>query len=220
MARSARRSPRRVPPTPGTGSPTRSASRRSTSPSATRRSATSRSARTSSSTRGRSPASTRRASRLPSWAGARTSASCRSWRSRTSAGPGTRSASRTQVAERGCAPGCPALTSWWYGSLLDIHESRRLAPHQNATTLQVAAALLGAVQWLLANPRRGVRLPDELPHEEVLGHARPYLGPIASRRSDWTPLLRWADSFAGFARPRPADDDVWQFSTFLVHGPA
>jgi len=112
------------------------------------------------------------------------------------------------------------LTSWWYGSLLDIHESRRLAPHQNATTLQVAAALLGAVQWLLANPRRGVRLPDELPHEEVLGHARPYLGPIASRRSDWTPLLRWADSFAGFARPRPADDDVWQFSTFLVHGPA
>ena len=111
------------------------------------------------------------------------------------------------------------LTSWWYGSLLDIHDARRLAPHQNATTLQVAAALLGAVQWLLANPRRGVRLPDELPHEEILAHARPYLGPIASQRSDWTPLARWSDPFVGFARPRPPDEDVWQFSTFLVHGP-
>jgi homospermidine synthase len=112
------------------------------------------------------------------------------------------------------------LTSWWYGSLLDIHEARRLAPHQNATTLQVAAAILGAVQWLLANPHEGVRLPDELPHEEILAAAKPYLGPIASQRSDWTPLLRWSDPFVGFGRPRPADEDVWQFATFLVHGPA
>ena len=112
------------------------------------------------------------------------------------------------------------LTSWWYGSLLDIHEARRLVPHQNATTLQVAAAILGAVQWLLANPRRGVRVPDELPHEEILGHARPYLGPIVSQATDWTPLRRWSDAFAGFGRPRPADEDVWQLSTFLVHGPA
>jgi homospermidine synthase len=112
------------------------------------------------------------------------------------------------------------LTSWWYGSLLDIHEARRLAPHQNATTLQVAASILAAVQWLLANPRRGVRLPDELPYDEILAVAKPYLGPIASQRSDWTPLLRWSDPFAGFGRPQPADEDVWQFSTFLVHGPA
>jgi len=112
------------------------------------------------------------------------------------------------------------LTSWWCGSLLDIHEARRLVPHQNATTLQVAASILAAVQWLLANPRRGVRLPDELPHEEILDHARPYLGPIASQPTDWTPLLRWSDAFAGFGRPKPADEDVWQFSTFLVPGPA
>ena len=111
-------------------------------------------------------------------------------------------------------------TAWWYGSLLDIHEARRLVPHQNATTLQVAAAILGAVQWLLENPRRGVRLPDELPHEEILSHARPYLGPVVSQQVGWTPLQRWSDPFAGFGRPRPAAEDVWQFSTFLVHGPA
>jgi len=61
---------------------------------------------------------------------------------------------------------------------------------------------------------------DDLPHEEILGHARRYLGPIESQQSDWTPLLRWSDPFAGFGRARPADEDVWQFSTFLVHGPS
>ena len=88
-------------------------------------------------------------------------------------------------------------------------------------TVQDQVAHLAHIEWrLLGRDEVDHTLPDDLPHEEVLGHARPYLGPIASRRSDWTPLLRWADSFAGFARPRPADDDVWQFSTFLVHGPA
>src|SRR4029453_18367102 len=33
------------------------------------------------------------------------------------------------------------FNSWWTGSLLDIHEARRLVPGQKATTLQVAAAL-------------------------------------------------------------------------------
>ena len=33
------------------------------------------------------------------------------------------------------------LNGWWTGSQLDIHESRKLVPGQNATTLQVAAAV-------------------------------------------------------------------------------
>ena len=35
-------------------------------------------------------------------------------------------------------------TAWWTGSLLSIDETRALVPHQNATTLQVAASVLGA----------------------------------------------------------------------------
>src|ERR687895_416551 len=50
---------------------------------------------------------------------------------------------------------------------------------------------------------------DVLPYEEIPRDAKPYLGPIASQRTDWTPLKRWTDPFAGFARPRPADEDVW-----------
>ena len=112
------------------------------------------------------------------------------------------------------------FNAWWTGSLLDIHETRRLVPHQNATTLQVAAAVLGAVQWLLEHPREGVLLPDGLPHDEVLRHALPYLGPVVSQRVDWTPLQRWTDPFVGFARQKPSAENVWQFDTFLVHGPA
>jgi homospermidine synthase len=122
--------------------------------------------------------------------------------------------------ELGCLLMGHPLTSWWIGSLLDIDEARRLVPHQNATTLQVAASLLGAVQWLLANPRRGVCLPDDLPHDEILEHARPYLGPFVSRAVDWTPLDHRNDPFAGFGHPELTPDERWQFSTFLVRGPA
>jgi homospermidine synthase len=121
--------------------------------------------------------------------------------------------------ELGCLLMGHPFSSWWIGSLLDIHEARRLVPHQNATTLQVAAGVLGAVQWLLANPSRGVCLPDDLPYAEILAHARPYLGPFVSQPVDWTPLSRWADPFAGYGRPRPHAEDVWQFTTFLVTGP-
>jgi homospermidine synthase len=121
--------------------------------------------------------------------------------------------------ELGCLLMGHPFTSWWIGSLLDIHEARRLVPHQNATTLQVAAAVLGAVQWLIEHPAEGVCLPDDLPHREVLAHARPFLGPFVSQPVDWTPLKNRVDPFAGYTSPRPADEDVWQFTTFLTDGP-
>ncbi|MFB3892620.1 MAG: saccharopine dehydrogenase C-terminal domain-containing protein [Phycisphaerae bacterium] len=109
--------------------------------------------------------------------------------------------------------------SWWIGSLLDIHESRRLVPHQNATTLQVACSVVAAAQWMIANPRRGVCLPDHLPHEFILKHAKPYLGPFVSKAVDWTPLDNWdryGQAFTEYGNRRPTDEDVWQFNTFLV----
>jgi len=108
------------------------------------------------------------------------------------------------------------LTGWWVGSQLDIHETRQLVPGQNATTLQVAASVLGAVFWMIRNPRQGVCVPDELPHREVLAVANPYLGPCPSVQTDWTPLKNRFDPFENFARPRPSDEDVWQFETFLA----
>ena len=59
-------------------------------------------------------------------------------------------------------------------------------------------------------------LPDDLPHQEVLAVANPYLGPCPSVQTDWTPLKNRFDPFERFGRPRPTDDDLWQFETFVV----
>jgi homospermidine synthase len=121
--------------------------------------------------------------------------------------------------ELGCLLMGHPLTSWWIGSLLDIHETRELVPQQNATTLQVAASVLAAVLWMIENPSEGVRLPDDLPHEFVLEKAKPYLGPFVSERSSWDPLSSWKDPFEGFGVPKPSENARWQFPTFLVQAP-
>jgi len=108
------------------------------------------------------------------------------------------------------------LTSWWCGSDLSIEEARRLVPHQNATTMQVAISVVAACMWMIENPARGVNLPDDLPHDYVLGIAKPYLGKFISTKSDWTPLKRYSNAFQGFNQPQIDPEDPWQFKNFLL----
>jgi homospermidine synthase len=109
-----------------------------------------------------------------------------------------------------------AYQSWWTGSDLTIEESRRLVPHQNATTTQVAIAVVAAAMWMIENPAEGVRVPDELPHEFVLGIAKPYLGRWISKASDWTPLKGRDRTFDAYNTPDLDLRDPWQFQNFLV----
>jgi homospermidine synthase len=106
--------------------------------------------------------------------------------------------------------------SWWVGSDLSIEESRRLVPHQNATTMQVAISVVAATMWMIQNPDRGVVVPDDLPHEFVLKIAKPYLGKWISRSSDWTPLAHYTNAFEGFNNPQVDTTDPWQFKNFLI----
>jgi homospermidine synthase len=106
--------------------------------------------------------------------------------------------------------------SWWVGSDLSIEESRRLVPHQNATTMQVAISVVAASMWMLENPNEGVRVPDELPHDYILGIAKPYLGRWISKASDWTPLKDRDTTFDGYNKPDLDKKDPWQFKNFLV----
>ena len=108
------------------------------------------------------------------------------------------------------------FNSWWIGSLLDIEETRRLVPHQNATTLQVAISAMAAAMWAIQNPSEGFLLPDDLPHEEILKISKPYLGPFISQPIDWTPLKDRKNRFLDYGAQIPKPKDVWQFTTFLV----
>jgi homospermidine synthase len=105
--------------------------------------------------------------------------------------------------------------SWWTGSILSIDEARQRAPGQNATTLQVAIGVVAAVVWAIANPRRGFCLPEDLPHEFVLGIAQPYLGKFCSCPTAWTPLRDRTVLFRENPNNTFDHDDVWQFGNFL-----
>ena len=102
--------------------------------------------------------------------------------------------------------------AYWYGSQLSIQEARKLAPFNNATSLQVAAGVLGAVIWAIENPRQGILDPDDLDFRRVLDIANPYLGKVVGTYTDWTPLV-------GRNHPFPEDidtSDPWQFKNFRV----
>jgi homospermidine synthase len=106
--------------------------------------------------------------------------------------------------------------SWWVGSTLSIGEARKLVPHQNATTLQVACSVVAAVLWMMKNPDKGVCVPDDLPHDEILSFAKQYLGNFISGQIDWTPVKNRVDLFEGYNGFRPSEEDKWQFSSFLI----
>src|SRR5690242_11504514 len=71
-----------------------------------------------------------------------------------------------------------ARNAYWYGSQLSIEETRRLAPYQNATGLQVTSAVLAGIVWMLENPERGIVEADEMDFRRCLDLQRPYLGPV------------------------------------------
>lgn len=110
--------------------------------------------------------------------------------------------------------------SWWTGSLLSIDEARSVLPGQNATTLQVAGSIVAAVSWMIENPEEGVRVPDDLPWEFVLGIASRYLGTMQSGPADWDPVSTRRDLFAQFGDEAAGVDhsDPWQFTNFLLPG--
>ena len=105
-----------------------------------------------------------------------------------------------------------AKNAYWYGSRLSIGEARALAPHNNATSLQVTVAVLAGVIWAIENPRAGVVEADAMDHARVMEITRPYLGEVVGVYSDWTPLAGREALF-----PEALDRaDPWQFKNFRV----
>ncbi|MFA6079701.1 MAG: saccharopine dehydrogenase C-terminal domain-containing protein, partial [Candidatus Omnitrophota bacterium] len=105
--------------------------------------------------------------------------------------------------------------SWWTGSVLSIEESRKLIPHQNATTMQVAIGVVSAVMWMIENPKKGLCLPDDIPHDYILNIAKPYLGKLVSVQSDWTPLSNYQIFFKENPDAVLDKKNVWGFDNFL-----
>ena len=105
-----------------------------------------------------------------------------------------------------------AKGAYWYGSRLTIEDARRLAPHNNATSLQVTAAVLAGMVWAMENPAAGPVEADQIDHARCMEVIRPYLGEVVGAYTDWTPLRG-----RGFPFPEVLDEvDPWQFGNFRV----
>ena len=106
--------------------------------------------------------------------------------------------------------------AWWTGSLLSIHDARKLIPNQSATTVQVASSVYAAVAWAMENPNRGLLVPDDLPWKEVLDLAQKYWGGIHSVAANWDPLMYRNDLYGPWNGRVYDHSDPWQFANFLA----
>lgn len=102
--------------------------------------------------------------------------------------------------------------AYWFGSQLSIEETRALAPHQNATGLQVTSAVLAGIIWAIENPNEGIVETDEMDHVRCLDVQRPYLGTVKGYYTDWHPLKQRVGLFDEKLDKR----DPWQFSNILM----
>ncbi|MDF2114658.1 saccharopine dehydrogenase NADP-binding domain-containing protein [Roseiarcaceae bacterium H3SJ34-1] len=102
--------------------------------------------------------------------------------------------------------------AYWFGSQLSIEECRWLAPYQNATGLQVTAAILAGVVWAIENPRAGILEADEMDFARCLEIQGPYLGPVVGTFTSWTPM----DGRGTLFDEDVDNEDPWQFQNFIV----
>ncbi len=78
--------------------------------------------------------------------------------------------------------------AYWFGSQLSIEEARKLAPYNNATSLQVTVSVLSGMVWAMENPNSGMVEPDEMDFRRNPEICAPYLGTVTGAYTDWTPL--------------------------------
>ncbi len=99
--------------------------------------------------------------------------------------------------------------AYWYGSRLTHAEVPSLAPHQNATGLQVTSAVLAGIFWALQNRTAGIVEVEELDHEFCLNIQEPYLGKVFGEYTQWQPVPNENKTLP----------EVWQFENIRITNP-
>lgn len=104
--------------------------------------------------------------------------------------------------------------AYWYGSQLTIEDTRKRAPKQTATGLQVSSAVLAGMVWAMENPEKGIVEPDQMDYKRCLEIQRKYIEPVNGHFTDWTPLKNQQTEFGAKSYDL---NDPWQFKNVLFH---
>ena len=111
--------------------------------------------------------------------------------------------------------------AYWYGSQLSVDDARKLAPYNNATSLQVTAACLSGMIWAIENPSRGLVEPDEMDFRRNLEICMPYLGRVFGEYTNWNPLHDPHGSHPRTSTPRiPGSSRTSESSDRVISYPA
>jgi homospermidine synthase len=81
-----------------------------------------------------------------------------------------------------------AYPSYWIGSNLSIGKARKMAAHNNATSLQVVSSLVAGMKWALEHPQAGIVESEQLDHRFVYEFVEPYWAPIVRQSLAWKPV--------------------------------
>lgn len=80
------------------------------------------------------------------------------------------------------------LPSFWYGSIVMTDYAKAISPNINATTIQVAAGVLGGIDFMVKNPNKGVCFPESVScHHQFLQKVQPLLQNIYCGFVDYKP---------------------------------
>jgi homospermidine synthase len=68
------------------------------------------------------------------------------------------------------------LKKYWVGSIVSNDMARAISPEINGTCMQVAISVLACIEWMVANPHRGIVEPEEVDSDFVIDYCRDWLG--------------------------------------------
>ena len=80
--------------------------------------------------------------------------------------------------------------------------------------MQVAIGVVSAVMWMIENPKAGLRLADDIPHDYVMKISAPYLGGLPSVQSDWTPAKNYQIFFKENPEANLDMKNLWCYQNF------
>lgn len=75
--------------------------------------------------------------------------------------------------------------AYWFGSVLSLAQARRIAPYNNATSMQVVGGIVGALEWMVRHPSEGVVEAEDMDSDCVIQAARPFLGRVFGTYAAW-----------------------------------
>lgn len=88
--------------------------------------------------------------------------------------------------------------AYWYGSTLTVEQAKSLAPHNNATSMQVVSTIVASIKWMLLHPYEGVIEPEDVDHRFILNESLACLGHVRGVDSGWRPAPAERPQFQDF----------------------